>query len=119
MALLSLANVHHAFGNHVVLDGVTMSIEPGQKIGLVGRNGSGKTTLMKVMLKELAPDVGTVQVQRSAGVGYLSQDPEFDPTDTVRDAAERAFAALHDLHVQIKAVLTPRTSGLPAIRLAE
>ncbi len=104
MSLLSLANVHHAFGNHVVLDGVTMSIERGQKIGLVGRNGSGKTTLMKVMLKELAPDAGAVQVQRSAGVGYLSQDPEFDPTDTVRDAAERAFAALHDLHVQIKAV---------------
>ncbi|MEE9131072.1 MAG: ABC-F family ATP-binding cassette domain-containing protein [Phycisphaerales bacterium] len=104
MALLSLANVHHAFGNHVVLDGVTMSIEPGQKIGLVGRNGSGKTTLMKVMLKELAPDAGAVQVQRSAGVGYLSQDPEFDPTDTVREAAERAFANLHDLHVQIKAV---------------
>ena len=104
MALLSLANVHHAFGHHVVLDGVTMSIEPGQKIGLVGRNGSGKTTLMKVMLRELAPDAGAVQVQRSAGVGYLSQDPEFDPTDTVRDAAERAFTALHDLHVQIKAV---------------
>ena len=104
MSLLSLANVHHAFGNHVVLDGVTMSIERGQKIGLVGRNGSGKTTLMKVMLRELAPDGGAVQVQRSAGVGYLSQDPEFDPTDTVRDAAERAFAALHDLHVQIKAV---------------
>ncbi len=104
MPLLSLANVHHAFGNHVVLDGVTMSIEPGQKIGLVGRNGSGKTTLMKVMLRELAPDGGAVQVQRSAGVGYLSQDPEFDPTDTVRDAAERAFAALHDLHVQVKAV---------------
>ncbi len=104
MSLLSLANVHHAFGNHVVLDGVTMSIERGQKIGLVGRNGSGKTTLMKVMLRELSPDGGAVQVQRSAGVGYLSQDPEFDPTDTVRDAAERAFAALHDLHVQIKAV---------------
>ncbi len=104
MSLLSLANVSHAFGNHVVLDGVTMSIEPGQKIGLVGRNGSGKTTFMKVMLKELPPEVGAVQVQRSAGVGYLSQDPEFDPTDTVRDAAERAFAALHDLHLQIKAV---------------
>ena len=104
MSLLSLANVHHAFGHHVVLDGVTMSIEPGEKIGLVGRNGSGKTTLMKVMLRELAPDGGAVQVQRSAGVGYLSQDPEFDPTDTVRDAAERAFAALHDLHGQIKVV---------------
>ncbi len=104
MSLLSLANVHHAFGNHVVLDGVTLSIESGEKIGLVGRNGSGKTTLMKVMLKGLTPDAGAVQVQRSARVGYVSQDPDFDPADTVRDAAERAFATLHDLHVQLKEV---------------
>jgi len=104
MSLLSLANVSHAFGNHVVLDGVTMSIEPGQKIGLVGRNGSGKTTLMRVMLGQLKPDAGARQVQRAARIGYLSQDPDFDPTDTVRDAAERAFANLHDLHVQLKEV---------------
>ena len=104
MSLLSLANVSHAFGNHVVLDGVTMSIEPGQKIGLVGRNGSGKTTLMRVLLAQLKPDGGSRQVQRAARIGYLSQDPDFDPTDTVRDAAERAFATLHDLHVQLKDV---------------
>src|SRR5436190_14522698 len=49
MSLLTLANVRHSFGTHVILDGATVSIEQGEKVGLVGRNGSGKTTLMKVM----------------------------------------------------------------------
>src|SRR5262245_52212418 len=55
---------------------------------------------MKVMTGQLSPDSGTVSLQRSARAGYLSQDPNLDPDDTVRDAAERAFTELHDLHVQ-------------------
>jgi ATP-binding cassette subfamily F protein 3 len=98
MSLLTLANAHLAYGNHVVLDGVTLSIEAGEKIGLIGRNGSGKTTLMRVMLGALAPDAGSVQTSRGARVGYLRQDPDFDPEETVRDAAEGAFARLHQLH---------------------
>ena len=102
--LLSLANVRHAYGSVVILDGVTLAIEPGEKIGLVGRNGSGKTTLMRVILGKLTPDSGSVQFQRNARVGYLSQDPEFVAGDTLRDAAERAFAELHELHGEIQSV---------------
>ncbi|MHC4827400.1 MAG: ABC-F family ATP-binding cassette domain-containing protein [Planctomycetota bacterium] len=98
MPLLTLANAHHAYGSHVVLDGATLSIEPGEKVGLIGRNGSGKTTLMRIMLGELTPDGGSGQVSRGAGVGYLRQDPDFDPAETVRDTAEGAFAELHRLH---------------------
>jgi ATP-binding cassette subfamily F protein 3 len=104
MSLLTLANVHLAFGNHDVLDHATLSIEPGQKIGLIGRNGSGKTTLMRIMLGELTPDAGSVQTARGAVVGYLRQDPDFDPQETVRDAAEGAFARLHRLHRKLDEV---------------
>ena len=104
MPLLTLANAHLAYGNHVVLDGATLSIEPGEKVGLIGRNGSGKTTLMRIMLGELTPDAGSVQVSRGAGVGYLRQDPDFDPGETVRDAAEGAFAELHRLHRKLDEV---------------
>jgi ATP-binding cassette subfamily F protein 3 len=104
MPLLTLANIRHAYGTHVVLDGATLAVDPAEKIGLVGRNGSGKTTLMRVMLGQLDPDQGSRQLQRGARVGYLSQDPSFEPGDTVRDAAERAFAELHELHVQINQV---------------
>src|SRR5690606_32586641 len=66
--------------------------------GLVGRNGSGKTTLMKIIMGALKPDRGTVALQRGSRVGYLSQDPNFDPDESLRDAAEGAFAELHALH---------------------
>ncbi len=104
MSLLTLANVSCTFGTQIVLDGVTMSVEPGEKIGLIGRNGSGKTTLMRVMLGEMKPDTGNVQLSRGARVGYLRQDPAFDPAETVRDAAEGAFAELHRLHQQLNEV---------------
>ena len=100
MPLLTVTNIRHSFGTHAVLDGATMSIEQGEKIGLVGRNGSGKTTLMKVMTGQIKPDAGTTSFQRGARVGYLSQDPSFNPDDSLRDAAEGAFAELHALHVQ-------------------
>jgi len=100
MSLLSLVNVHHSYGTHAVLDGATVSIEQNEKVGLVGRNGSGKSTLMKVMTGQLKPDSGTVALQRGSRAGYLSQHIELDLNDTVRDAAERAFEQLHDLHVQ-------------------
>jgi ATP-binding cassette subfamily F protein 3 len=98
MPLISAVNLTHAYGNQLVLDGVSFSIEPGEKAGLVGRNGTGKTTLMKILLGERRPDQGEVQVQRGARIGYLSQDPQFDPQESLRDAAEAAFAELHELH---------------------
>lgn len=98
MSLLTLSNLRFAYGSHAVLDGATAAIEAGEKIGLVGRNGQGKTTLMRIVLGQLDPDAGAVQLQRGARVGYLSQDPQFESTDTVRDTASRAFAELHRLH---------------------
>ena len=104
MSLLTLANVTVAYGTHIVLDEVTVSIEAGEKVGLIGRNGCGKTTLMRVMQGDLQPDAGTVQLSRGAAIGYLRQDPNFDPDETVRDAAEGAFARLHELHMEMDGV---------------
>ncbi|MGI9014150.1 MAG: ABC-F family ATP-binding cassette domain-containing protein [Phycisphaerales bacterium] len=100
MPLLTLANIRHAYGTQLVLDGVTLSIDPGEKIGMVGRNGCGKTTLLRIILSQLVADSGSMQLMKNARIGYLSQSPAFDPNDTVRDAAERAFTELHELHEQ-------------------
>ncbi len=104
MALLTVSNLAHAYGTHQVLDGATFSIDAGEKIGLVGRNGAGKTTLMKAILGTLEPQGGSLQFRRGARLGYLSQDPNLNPDDTVRDAAEAAFEDLHRLHLEMNAV---------------
>ncbi len=100
MSLLTVSNLKHSYGTLIVLDGATCAVDTGEKIGLVGRNGQGKTTLMKIIIGTLEPDSGTVQLQRGTRVGYLSQHTDLDPADTLRDAAERAFSKLHDLHIQ-------------------
>ena len=98
MSLLTAANVRFRHGTRTILDGATLSVEPGEKIGLVGRNGSGKTTFMNVLLGRLEPDDGQVSFQRGMRMGYLTQDPELNPEETLRGEAESAFAELHRLH---------------------
>ncbi len=104
MPLLTVANLKHAYGTDVILDGATLAVEPGEKIGLVGRNGAGKSTLLRAIEGELDPDSGTVQLQKSSRIGYLTQNPSFDPEDDVRKAAARAFTRLHEAQSQLEAV---------------
>ena len=104
MSVLAATNLTFAYGDLFVLDGVTLSVEPTERIGLVGRNGTGKTTLLKLLGSRLKPDQGSVTIQRGCRLGYLQQDPDLDPDLTLRDAAEEAFATLHDLHRQLDEV---------------
>lgn len=74
MALLSLQNVSIAFGGPPILDALSLQIEKGQRICLLGRNGTGKSTLMKIISGELAPDDGLVLKDSGARVAYFSQE---------------------------------------------
>ncbi len=104
MPLLTATNIAHRFGDRSILDGVSLSIEAADRIGIVGRNGAGKTTLMRVLTGELKPDEGQVVAQRGVRAGYLTQDPRLDPEETLRQAAEGAFAELHAVHRELDAV---------------
>ncbi len=101
MALMTLANLKHAHGDNRVLDGVSLSLDRGQKVGLVGRNGCGKSTLMRIICGNYPPDEGQVQMARGTRVGYLPQDPKLDGQRTLRREAEQAFSELADLHDRI------------------
>ncbi|MEA5362671.1 ABC-F family ATP-binding cassette domain-containing protein [Amycolatopsis sp., V23-08] len=71
-------------GSRILLDGATIRIQPGDRIGLVGRNGAGKTTSLKVLAGEGEPHAG--EVRRSGELGYLPQDPrEGDLSVTAKD----------------------------------
>jgi ATP-binding cassette subfamily F protein uup len=83
VALVSLQGVSLAFGGPEVLDGVSLQIEPGERICLVGRNGEGKSTLLKILSGEIIPDAGEVLRQQRVKVAALSQEVPQDLSGTV------------------------------------
>ncbi|MBI2301903.1 MAG: ABC-F family ATP-binding cassette domain-containing protein, partial [Armatimonadetes bacterium] len=98
MPLLECRAIAFAHGIETVLDGVDLTLERGERTGLVGVNGSGKTTLCRILLRELEPEAGELHLAAGARVGYLSQDPRLDPDQSVRDEAMSVFADLGALH---------------------
>ena len=117
MPLLAATNVGYAVGHRVLLDGASLSIESGERVGLVGRNGTGKSTLMKILGGMLPPDSGQVSLQRGRRAGYLSQEPVFSSGETLRGEAEAAFAELHALHRRLdeiyEALAKPQNAAVP------
>ncbi len=97
MSVAVLANIEKNFGKRVLFNGLSLTIHPGERIGLIGDNGAGKTTLLRMLVGQVLPDAGTVAVGRDVRIGYLTQDPVFDPANSVIDEAELAFAHLHRL----------------------
>jgi len=91
MALLSLLDLNHSFHATPVLDGAHLTIEPGERVGLVGRNGAGKSTLLKIVDGTLIPDSG--QVIRSDGlrISRLPQDLPGSMPGTVLDIVSSGF----------------------------
>lgn len=83
MALLTLRDISLAFGGPPLFDGVTLQIEPGDRLCLLGRNGTGKSTLLKLLAGELPPEGGEIIRQQGLKVALVSQDIPQDISGTV------------------------------------
>ncbi|HMR12851.1 MAG TPA: ATP-binding cassette domain-containing protein, partial [Arachnia sp.] len=88
--VFDLINVDYAVPDRTLLDRLTWSIGPGDRIGLVGINGAGKTTLLDLLADEREPDRGKIKRGKTLRLGYLSQTVgELDDADRVLDAVKR------------------------------
>jgi len=85
MALLNIRDVSIGFGGALVLEGVSLQIERGERVGLLGRNGVGKSTLLKLITGELEPDEGVIIRQQGLRVAYLAQEVPQGLTGAVAD----------------------------------
>ncbi|MFX0544592.1 ABC-F family ATP-binding cassette domain-containing protein [Roseovarius sp. S1116L3] len=85
--LLQLSDISLTFGGDPVFADLSLVVQPGDRVALVGRNGSGKSTLMKVMAGLVEPDAGTRVVAPAASVGYMEQDPDMSGFATLGDFA--------------------------------
>jgi ATP-binding cassette subfamily F protein uup len=89
--LLQLNQVSLTFGGNPLLDGVSLTVQSGERVALVGRNGSGKSTLMKLMAGLVDPDSGARTIPPGITVGYMEQDPDMTRFATLGDFAASAL----------------------------
>src|SRR5450432_686298 len=92
MAVLSLSNAHLAYGHVALLDVASLSLEAGERIGLIGRNGTGKSSLLKVIAGLEKLDAGLLQQTQGLRIRYVPQEPEFEVDGTVFDAGGEGVA---------------------------
>ncbi|MFE3838174.1 ABC-F family ATP-binding cassette domain-containing protein [Pseudogemmobacter sonorensis] len=85
--LLQLSDISLTFGGDPVFDGISLTVQPGDRLALVGRNGSGKSTLMKVMAGLVEADRGMRTIPAGVSVGYMEQDPDLSGFATLGEFA--------------------------------
>ena len=116
MILLSLQGVEKSFGTNQVLRDASLTLQDGQRMGLVGVNGCGKSTLMKIIAGIETSDGGTITMQKGLKLGYLAQQGEVGEGRTVLEELESVFdpvvqmeQQLRDLEVQMAQVGSDET----------
>lgn len=91
-AVLSAQDIQHSYGSQPVLDGLSLTIHEGDRVGLIGRNGCGKSTLLKIMTGLLTPDSGKIVAREGVSVALLQQQCPLPLKWTVDEALEAAVA---------------------------
>ena len=92
MALITLSDAQLAYGHVALLDHTDFSLEPQERVGLIGRNGTGKSSMLKILARLEKPDDGVLQVQTGLRVAYVPQEPILDLESTVFMAASLGLA---------------------------
>ncbi|MER6306176.1 ABC-F family ATP-binding cassette domain-containing protein [Streptomyces sp. NPDC001657] len=103
---ISLHDITTSRGERLLLDGVSLSVRPGERVGIVGENGAGKSTLLRLIAGVEQPDEGHVVLTADGGIGYLAQTPDLPPDRTVQDAIDAALADLRDLERRLRTLET-------------
>ena len=102
MIILSLQGIQKSYGTHEVLRDASLTLQDGERMGLVGVNGSGKSTLMKIITGEENADAGTLSIQKGMRIGYLAQQGALEGTDTVLRTLESVFDPIVALEEELR-----------------
>ncbi len=94
MPLISLNNVSIAYGTHALLKNAAFQLDPGERVGLLGRNGEGKSTLMKIIAGNVQADNGEVWREPQLKLAWLEQSPNLKDEDTIYDAVASGLGEL-------------------------
>ena len=104
MILLTLQSVNKSFGVNTVLKDVSLTLQSGSRMGLVGVNGSGKSTLFRLISGAMEPDSGTISLAKGTRVGVLTQDADIRSDLTIQQELERVFEPVRELERKMRAM---------------
>ena len=93
--ILNGQSLRKAYGATPLFDDIAFTVSEGDQIGVVGPNGSGKSTLLEILAGNIEPDAGEVSRRKLARVGYIAQNSEFSPEDTIRSVLQQALNRIH------------------------
>jgi ABC transport system ATP-binding/permease protein len=116
MALITLADAQLAFGHVALLDHADFSLEPGERVGLIGRNGAGKSSLLRILAGIEQPDDGEVQRQQGLLTAFVAQEPLLAEEATVFDAVKLGLA---DLIALVEEFSQHETADLDRLHLVQ
>jgi len=103
--ILNANHLQRKFGDRVILKDVSFSLQPGDRVGVLGVNGTGKSTLMKILAGRDTGFDGQLIIASGASVGYVSQEPVLDPEKSVRENVESAVAETRGYIARYEAIL--------------
>jgi ATP-binding cassette ChvD family protein len=103
--VLNASHIRRKFGDRVILNDVSFSLKPGDRVGVLGVNGTGKSSLMKIVAGRDTEFEGRMMIAGGASVGYVSQEPELDHSKTVRENVEEAVAETRGYIARYEAIL--------------
>jgi ATP-binding cassette subfamily F protein uup len=104
VSVLIAEELHKSYGSQLVLEGVSLAIQPGERVGLLGINGSGKSTLAKILAGEEQADSGELRIAKGARVGFFAQEPVFDSALSVREIAAEGLGEWRQVRAQYEEV---------------
>ena len=100
--MLQIHQISKSYGVQVILDNITFSITPEDRVGLVGPNGSGKSTLLRILTREETPDQGSVLLAPSASLGYLAQGLELTLQDSIGEYIRSGIPGFEAAYQQVE-----------------
>lgn len=118
MHLLSVENISKSYTDKALLDSISLSINEGDKIGLIGVNGTGKSTLLRIIAGVEKPDKGEVVKNSRVTLAYLSQEPQFDPDAPVLEQVFKGDPVMELIQEYNQAVANPNSSSESISRLS-
>src|SRR5258708_5934081 len=108
--VLELNQITKYYGAKLILDQVSLTINHGLRIGLVGENGAGKTTLARIIMGTLEPDAGSKRLKHDLEIGYLPQEATLAEEITVQRFLEQSMGGLDRMAVTLQTLETEMAS---------